>query len=359
MKDIIGTAELPTENGWPTLFAGQRPAADATCIARLKAAGGYVFGKTVSTAFASMDPGKTHNPWNAAHTPGGSSSGSAAAVAAGHVTAALGTQTNGSVIRPSAYCGVIGFKPTRGTIPYDGCLLFSETFDTIGTITRSVRDAVLVAHALADQGRIAPMLQARSHAPRLAYLSDFPWTGLDCDADDTLEAAATRLRQYGADIVPVDFPKEWNNVAALHRTIALYEGYSHFKDLYARSRDHLPPKFGADMDAARNITEPEYRDALDARTRAIAFFSEWLAGYDAIIAPPAPAGAPVGLNTTGDPSCCTLWSFVGFPAITLPIGLDANGLPLGMQLATIATHDDALLGTAAWCEPHLPFRGLL
>ncbi|MEO8754942.1 MAG: amidase, partial [Casimicrobiaceae bacterium] len=151
VKDIIATADLPTTMGSP-IFAGHRPAVDAACVARLRAAGGYVFGKTVSTPFAYMDPGKTRNPRDPSHSPGGSSSGSAAAVAAGHVSAAIGTQTNGSVVRPAAYCGVVGFKPTVAAIPATGVYLFSPTFDTIGTLTRTVADAALLASVLADAG---------------------------------------------------------------------------------------------------------------------------------------------------------------------------------------------------------------
>src|SRR4029077_14166508 len=157
VKDIIATADLPTTMG-RRILAGPRTASDATCVARLRTAGAFVFGKTVTTPFAFLDPGKTRNPWDPAYTPGGSSSGSAAAVAVGHVAAAIGTQTNGSVIRPAAYCGVIGFKPTQGAIPIDGVHPFSETFDTVGTFTRTVEDAARLAGALADPGRIAGTL---------------------------------------------------------------------------------------------------------------------------------------------------------------------------------------------------------
>ncbi len=170
VKDIIATADLPTTMGSP-IFAGHRPSSDATCVARLSAAGAFVFGKTVTTPFAFMDPGKTRNPWDPAHTPGGSSSGSAAAVAVGHVAGAIGTQTNGSVIRPAAYCGVVGFKPTLNAIPTHGVHPFSETFDTVGTFTRTVEDAARLASALADPGRIAGTLAPLAGARRASPIS--------------------------------------------------------------------------------------------------------------------------------------------------------------------------------------------
>ena len=187
VKDIIATADLPTMMGSP-IFADHRPAHDAACISGLKAAGAFVFGKTVTTPFAFLDPGKTRNPWDPAHTPGGSSSGSAAAVAVGQVAAAIGTQTNGSVVRPAAFCGVIGFKPTLSAISYEGIHAFSETFDTVGTFTRTVEDAARLASVLAHPGRIAGTLTPHSGIPRFAYIGDFPWTALDCDADDVVEA---------------------------------------------------------------------------------------------------------------------------------------------------------------------------
>lgn len=359
VKDIIATAEHPTEMGSP-VFAGHRPTRDAACVARLAQAGGYVFGKAVTTAFAFLDPSKTRNPWNPAHTPGGSSAGSAAAVAAGHVAGAIGTQTNGSVIRPAAYCGVVGFKPTKDAIPFAGVHLFSETLDQLGTFTRSVADAARLASALADAGRIAAAPAEWARPPRLAYLDGFPWTReVDCDADDMLDAAATTLRQHGAQVGAVGIPAPWREAQLVHRTIMLYEAATHLGALQRRERERLSPKLNAALDEGRMIARADYETALLEREAAIAFFAEWLAEYDAVIAPAAPGPAPAGLGSTGDPSCCTLWSLTGFPALTLPIGRAPNGLPLGMQLAAPAGADDRLLAVAAWCEARLPFRGLV
>ena len=175
MKDIIATTSMPTEMGSP-IYAGHHPPFDAECVARLSRAGGYVLGKTATTEFAYFHPGKTRNPWNPRHTPGGSSSGSAAAVAAGQVLGAIGTQTNGSVIRPAAYCGVVGFKPTKDAIPLAGVHVFSATLDQIGTFARDVAGAALLASALADPGRIAATVQPRARPPRVACVARFPWT---------------------------------------------------------------------------------------------------------------------------------------------------------------------------------------
>jgi Asp-tRNA(Asn)/Glu-tRNA(Gln) amidotransferase A subunit family amidase len=354
VKDIIATRTLPTEMGSP-IFAGHQPAADAACIARLIAAGGYVFGKTVTTEFAFMHPAKTRNPWHAAHTPGGSSSGSAAAVAAGHVTGALGTQTNGSIIRPAAYCGVVGFKPTFGAIAFDGVNLFSESLDTLGTFTRTVADAARLSSAIADAGRIPAAAATLDRPPRLGYLTRFPWTQVESGALDT---AVLRLRTDGAEIAPVELAAELAAANVVHKSIMLFEGARNLGPLQRRERSRLSSALNDALDQGRAIDERSYRASLEQRARAIATLAAWLQPFDAIITPPAPAGAPAGLLSTGDPSCCTLWSLAGFPALTLPIGRDESGLPLGMQLAGPADADAHLLSVASWCEERLPFVGL-
>ncbi len=358
LKDIIHTRALPTRMG-STAFEGFTAPVDAACVRRLVAAGGYAFGKTVTTELAFMHPGKTRNPWNARHTPGGSSQGSAAAVAAGHVPAALGTQTNGSVIRPAAYCGIVGYKPTLGAIAFDGVNLFSETLDTLGTFTRNVMDAAVLAAQLIGGASLPSALIALSSAPRLAYLPGFPWTQLECDADDTLDAAATRLRLAGATIVPVALPDALHEAARVHRVIMLFEAARNLGDLQERARAQLSNALNAALDEGSGFADEDYRRALAGRAAMIAAATDWMRHYDAVIAPPAPAAAPEGLESTGDPSCCTLASLLGAPAITLPIGLDAARLPLGMQLFATPGNDAKLLAVAAWCEGRLPFKGLV
>ncbi len=356
VKDIIATADLPTEMGSP-IFAGHRPARDAACIERLKAAGAYVFGKTVTTPFAFMDPGKTRNPWDRALTPGGSSSGSAAAVAAGHVAGALGTQTNGSVIRPAAYCGIVGFKPTVDTIPFAGAHQFSETLDTIGTFARTVEDAALLASAVTDRRRLAGTITPLAKPPRLAFLSALPWTQIDSGAGEVVGAAVTQLRSR-AEVVVVELPPAYRDANIVFRTIMLREAVRHLGALQARERARFSPQLNAALDEGRTINETAYELALTTRESAIADLTEWLDGFDALISPSAPGPAPWSLATTGDPSCCTLWSFTGFPAISIPVG-HAQRLPIGLQLAAPQGRDNDLLAVAAWCEARLPFRGLV
>jgi Asp-tRNA(Asn)/Glu-tRNA(Gln) amidotransferase A subunit family amidase len=351
VKDIIDTAALPTTIGTP-IHDGRQPTRDAACIARLHEAGGFVFGKTVTTAFAFLDSGATRNPWQPGHTPGGSSSGSAAAVAAGALAGAIGTQTNGSVVRPAAFCGVVGFKPSYGWLDFAGVHPFSETLDTLGTFTRTVADAALLAGALARQPEWA-MAATPAHPPRLAFLPAFPWSPMLAGAADALTASAVQLRTAGATVTPVALPDGWRDAHRVHRTIMLYEGARALAAVQAAHRARISAPANAALDEGHAIEEADYRAALTARKQAIAYFTEWLAPYDAVLAPPATGGAPEGFATTGDPGCCTLWSLVGFPAIALPAGLDANGLPLGVQLTATAGQDARLLGVAAWCESAL------
>ncbi len=355
VKDIVDTEEWPTEFGSP-VGSGRRPAHDAACVARWRAGGGLVLGKTVTTEFAFMHPAATANPWSARHTPGGSSSGSAAAVALGQVPAALGTQTHGSVIRPAAYCGVVGFKPTVGLVPFDGTHVFSATLDTLGTFTRSVADAAVAMHALVPS---VSREVALPRPPRLAFVHRFPWTA-PVDDGGALDHAANHLRRSGADVVAGAVPDALDAGLETLRTIMLAEGARAIGPMQARERSRLSATLNAGLDAGRAISAGAYARAMVDRQAMIAAATHWLCDCDALLAPPAPAPAPEGHSTTGDPSCCTFASLTGFPAITLPIGYGRNGLPVGMQLVGRAGEDDALLGVAAWCESKLPrWRGLV
>ena len=350
VKDIVDTAALPTALG-SAVGIGRRPTHDATSVARWQAADGFVLGKTVTTEFAFMHPGPTANPWNVRHTPGGSSSGSAAAVALGQVPAAIGTQTNGSIIRPAAYCGVVGFKPTLDRIPFDGVAEFSRMFDTIGTFTRSVADAAIVAHALAPS--IARDVAPRARPPRLAWLAKFPWNAA-IDDGGAHDAAADRLRASGAEVVAVALPDAFDEARDVQRTIMLAEGARALGAIQRRDRAKLSATLNDALDAGRAIDEATLARAYASRVAMIAAATSWLAPFDALGAPSAPGPAPEGLGTTGDPSCCTFASLLGFPAITLPVGRSAGGLPLGMQLVGLAGDDDDLLSVAHWCEGALP-----
>ena len=358
VKDIIATAGAPTQMGSP-IYAGARPAYDAECVARLERAGGFVLGKTVTTEFAFMQPGKTRNPWNRAHTPGGSSSGSAAAVALGHVPAALGTQTNGSVIRPAAFCGVVGFKPTAAALPFTGVALFSPTLDTLGVFARKVADCALLAACLGEPGRIARELVPLERAPRLALLAEFPWTAVGSAQRRELAAAMARLQSAGATVTTVVLPDAWREAHIMLRTIMFCEAARQLGELQSRERERMSGKLNAALDAGRDIDEKAYRAAIARREELIGAAAEWMAPFDAVVSPPANGPAPADLTQTGDPSCCTLWSLLACPAISIPIGLSGEGLPLGMQLAEFAGRDDNLLSVAGWCEEQLGFRGLV
>lgn len=358
VKDIVATADQPTQLGSP-IYAAARPAYDAECVQRLRRAGGFVIGKTVTTEFAFMHPGKTRNPWNAGHTPGGSSSGSAAAVALGQVAAAIGTQTNGSVIRPAAYCGVVGFKPTIDALPFAGVNLFSPTFDTLGVFARSVADCALLASCLAEAGRIASEVAALRGPPRLALLEGFPWVATGAEQERAMRAAAATLHDHGAVVTTASLPGEWADAQRVHRLIMLYEAVQQLGELQTRERARLSPKLNAALDEGREILAKAYTAARARRDVLVAEATQWLAPFDAMLSPPAPVAAPADLTQTGDPSCCTLWSLLGFPATNIPIAVADNGLPVGLQLASIAGADDQLLAVAQWCAARLPFRGLV
>jgi len=349
VKDIIDTMDMPTELGSP-IHAGRRPTIDAECVTRLRRAGGFVLGKTVTTEFAFMYPGKTRNPWNDAHTPGGSSSGSAAAVALRECGAALATQTNGSIIRPAAYCGVAGFKPTHGTLPYAGVFLFSPTLDTLGVIAGDVDDCACVASALADPGRIAATVRALPVAPRIAALADFPWVSVGAEQAQALRGAIAVLRAAGAAVDEIAFPSAWRDAQHVHRCIMLYEGARALGATQASERARISPELNAALDEGSGIDDAAYAAAMRAREAMIDAIADVLAGRDAMFCAPVPGPAPRGLSQTGDPACCTLWTLLGTPSMTIPVGLAAGGLPLGIQLSGRRGNDDALLAVAKWCE---------
>jgi Asp-tRNA(Asn)/Glu-tRNA(Gln) amidotransferase A subunit family amidase len=349
VKDIIDTADWPTARG-SAAYAGRRPAADAAVVHRLKAAGAYVFGKTVTTEFAYMHPGKTRNPWDEAHTPGGSSSGSAAAVAAGMVPAAIGTQTNGSVIRPAAFCGVVGFKPGFGLIPFTGTLQFSATLDQLGTFTRNVADAALLASVLAEGESVSALVHRRASPPRIAAVHNYPWNRADADAAVQFETALARLAAAGASVKSFSLPADCHDAQSSHRSIMFFEAA---RDNAARQQQHraqFSATLNAGLDDGRKIAPGEYTQALLRRAVIAEQALDWFEDCDVIASPSAPGVAPEGLETTGDPSWCTLWSLTGFPAISLPAGRSAAGLPYGLQLAAPSGADDGLLSAALWCE---------
>jgi Asp-tRNA(Asn)/Glu-tRNA(Gln) amidotransferase A subunit family amidase len=360
VKDIIDTADLPTENG-TVLHAGRRPAADAFVVRRLRAAGALVMGKTVTTELATYAPGRTRNPHHPGHTPGGSSSGSAAAVAAGMVPLAIGTQTNGSVIRPASFCGVVGFKPSAGLIPRTGVLVQSPTLDAMGVFGRSVEDVALLAQALAGHDGRDPLtrpgptpLLARVAAepmpapPRLGWVETPFW---DRVAPDAQAAFGGLLATLSSHLTPVELPFDAVAAVGWHRTVMEAEIAVSFAPEYERGCEQLSVSLRSQIERGRRITAEECK-AARARVPVLrAALDGVLAQVDALVTPATMGTAPAGLGSTGDPLMCTLWSFLGLPVLSLPLLKGANGLPLGVQLVGRHGDDARLLRTAAWLMP--------
>lgn len=350
IKDIIDTADMPTENG-TVLHAGRRPAADAAVVAKLRAAGALILGKTVTTELATYAPGKTRNPHDPAHTPGGSSSGSAAAVASFMVPLALGTQTNGSVIRPAAFCGVVGYKPTFGLIPRDGVLCQSPALDQVGVIARSVADAALLAAALCEPPQPSDWLSAATampeRAPKMAFVRTAIWDRADADARDAILALVQRL---GPAVAEVPMPAEAAAVWDWHKTVMETEIAANYAAEWETGRDRLSSSLRSQIERGRATADADYRQALAKIAPANAAFAPLFAGHDVILTPAVPGTAPRGLDSTGDPAFCTLWTFCGMPALTLPLLRGANGLPLGVQLVAPRGGDARLLRAARWLQ---------
>ena len=356
IKDIFDTHDMPTEFGSP-LWAGRTPRDDAAAVARLRAAGAVILGKTVTTEYAYFQPGKTRNPHDPARTPGGSSSGSAAAVAAYMVPGAIGSQTNGSVIRPAAYCGVVGFKPTHGLIPRTGALMLSRALDHVGIMARSVQDAALIAEAMAgfdpedpDTRPIArPPLAALAVSdpplpPRFAFMKTPAWKYADAVMQDAFAELVDTLVETAEE---VEMGQSFENVADLHKTVMESEMAHNFRRDYAQGRDKLSKQLCALIERGRGYTAFDYQAALGQAATLNEGLESVFDEYDAILTPAAPGEAPVG-EATGNPIFCTMWTFLGTPAVTLPLLRSEAGLPLGVQLVGRRGGDARLLRTAHW-----------
>ncbi|MDP2861292.1 MAG: amidase [Desulfobacterales bacterium] len=359
IKDIVETQDIPTTMGSP-IYEGFVPGNSATVVRRLEAAGAFVMGKTVTSEFAFFTPGKTRNPWNPAHTPGGSSSGSAAAVAMGFVPAAIGTQTNGSVIRPAAFCGVVGYKPTAGLIPLDGIHPFSPSLDQVGVFTRSVPDAALLAAVLEKKdpdpaaGRINSIISgdvpSLACPPRLAAVRSPVWHLADTNARDHFLALVERLRAAGATVEEQELPRAFKRAHAVHRTIMYAEGAKGFAELQRHQRRRLSRRLNELIDEGLGIGQSALARDLAQRDQLAGDMDAFLNGVDAAITPPAPGQAPADVTQTGDPAFCTIWSLCGVPAVTIPAGQGPQGLPLGLQIIGPRLADDRLLSIAKWCD---------
>lgn len=357
IKDIIDTRDLPTEDGTP-LHSGRAPWHDAKVVDALRAAGAIILGKTVTTEMATMHPGKTRNPHNPEHTPGGSSSGSAAAVAAGMVPLAVGTQTNGSVIRPAAFCGVFGFKPTRGTISGRGILRQSALLDQAGVFARTVEDLAMIGEVVSAYDEYEPGMRPRGTMPLLRVCEEEPpltptlafvrtpwWDELEADAREGFSELIEHLTERIAEF---ELPPSAVQVLDWHRTVMEADIAASYESDYDKGKAQMSAGLCAQIERGRAVTVVEYRRA-EARIEPITeAIDEVFDRFDAIITPAAHGPAPQGLASTGDPKFCTLWTFCGMPAINLPLLTASNGLPVGVQLVGRVGDDARLLRTARW-----------
>jgi Asp-tRNA(Asn)/Glu-tRNA(Gln) amidotransferase A subunit family amidase len=353
IKDVFDTAGVPTEYG-SLLFKGRIPSKDALAVARLVAAGAIVFGKTITAELAYFAPGPTTNPWNPRRTPGGSSMGSAAAVAAGIIPGSIGTQTNGSVIRPAAFCGVGGFKPTAGRLPTEGALRFSPSLDQVGTFAGDVVGSARLAAVIAGDAP-ADWVPEKSAAapPALAVVRTPEWETAEPAARMDFDRCLDTLRADGAELSDLEVPTELGHALAVHRTIMAAEASRYIGPLVFSDRTLVSAQMLELLDEGAAVGQDDYREALRKRDSIREEFERWSAGFDAIITPPTSGEAP-DIGTTGSPTFCTRWTLVGAPAITLPSGLGPNGLPLGLQLIGRTGLDSTLIGVARWVESALP-----
>lgn len=366
IKDIMDTCDMPTEDG-TVLHAGRTPARDATVVASLRAAGAVIMGKTVTTECATYTPGKTRNPHNPGHTPGGSSSGSAAAVAAGMVPLALGSQTNGSIIRPAAFCGVLGFKPTHGLISRHGVMKLSRTLDHIGAFARSIEDVALVSETLVGWDANDPDTRLRAAVPfreiaaqepplepLLAFVKPPVWDRADAETKEAFGELAEQLKDR---MVAVELPASTAEALEWHRIIMEAEMAANLDREYEQGRERLSESLRAQLARGRELKVLDYQRALARIALLNEGFDEIFERCDALITPAAAGTAPQGLDSTGDPSFCTLWTLCGMPALSLPLMQGQNGLPLGVQLVGPRDSDARLLRTARWLTGRLAAEG--
>ncbi|MEE4314469.1 MAG: amidase [Desulfofustis sp.] len=358
VKDIFDTCDLPTENG-TSAHHGRQPATDARVVELLRAAGALIAGKTVTAELAVYTPGKTTNPYDHSRTPGGSSSGSAAAVACSMVPLAIGTQTNGSVIRPASYCGVVGYKPTGGLLSRAGVLRQAPSLDQVGVFSRSVSDSALLVSALTDRSRLhgdtqpwPPPDLARLHdgnaaAPRLALARTAVWPEA---SEAAREAILTGITTLGVDIEEIVLPDIAGRAVGCHRTIMRAEMAYHYRHFYDHHHLHISPQLLAMIEEGQAIGLAAYLEARELAAEITDAVDRALAGFDGVLTPATPTPAPRGLASTGSPIFCTLWSLCGVPALSLPLLTGEDDLPLGLQIVAPRGADSRLLQAAQWLE---------
>jgi Asp-tRNA(Asn)/Glu-tRNA(Gln) amidotransferase A subunit family amidase len=351
VKDIIDTADMPTGHGSP-IYRGNRPFADAACVALLRMAGAVIFGKTVTTEFANRFPGITVNPHNPAHTPGGSSSGSAAGVADFQVPVALGTQTGGSVIRPSAFCGVVGYKPSFGEFSRGGIKLQCHNLDTLGVLSRSVEDLALMRAALTASPH--RKIDRSVGAPRIGICRTPAWDAADGATQALIEQSAARLAAAGARVSEVSFAPEFADILEHHRRVFNFEAARNYAYEYEEHHDQVSQVLrDTVLTPGRELPLEAYVEAIETAEAFRRHLDDIFAGVDVLLTPSAAGEAPAGLGSTGDPSFNSIWTLAWTPCVTLPAGAGPKGLPLGIQLVGPRFGDEKLLDRAAWAEAQL------
>jgi Asp-tRNA(Asn)/Glu-tRNA(Gln) amidotransferase A subunit family amidase len=349
VKDIIDTVDMPTEHGSP-IYRGNRPFADAACVALIRAAGGVILGKTVTTEFANRHPGPTVHPHNAEHTPGGSSSGSAAAVADFQVPLALGTQTGGSVIRPAAFCGVIGYKPSFGEFSRVGVKMQCHNLDTLGIICRSLEDVALLRGVLLVQE--PHRVDRNATAPRIGFCRTPTWEHADGDTHALLERTAAVLSAGGAAVEEVTLKPA--DILDHHRRIFEFEAARNYAYEYDVHREQVSQALREGLLApGRALPLAAYIEAIEMAEAFRRNLDDVFTRVDVLLAPSAVGEAPEGLGSTGDPRFNAIWTLAWTPCLTLPAGNGRKGLPLGIQLVGSRFRDEALLDAAAWVEARL------
>ncbi|NWF56301.1 MAG: amidase [Syntrophaceae bacterium] len=360
VKDIFYTAGIKTGGGSKVL-ADFTPSFDSTAVHRLKQAGAIVLGKTATTEFAHADPAPTCNPWNREHTPGGSSSGSAAAVASGMCPGALGSQTGGSVLRPAAYCGVVGLKPTYGRVSRYGVIPFSWSLDHVGVLTRTAADAALLLSVLAGfdprdptSGRQEVPQYTRfrksTRSPIIGVVEEFYRKNAEAQVWENTWAVLKRLKKAGARVEEVKMPESFAVVHDAHRVLMRAEGAAFHRPLFQKHADLYRPKLRELIELGGLIPAVDYLSAYRIKREFRRHMDRVMERYDLLLTPTTSSPAPRGLDSTGDPWFQVPWSFCGLPTITLPSGLSQDGLPLGVQLAGRAYSEGELLAWARWCE---------
>ena len=351
VKDLFDTFDMPSGYGSP-IYAENRPMSDAACVALARAAGAIVVGKTVTTEFATFHPGPTCNPHNLAHTPGGSSSGSAAAVADFMVPLAFGTQTAGSIVRPAAYCGVVGYKPTYGTVNRVGVKLISDTLDTIGALARTVPDVALFVAALTDRHELL-IDRPLADAPRIGLCRTYEWDRAQPETAGLFEQTQERLRSTGGDVRDVTLPPPFAGLAQAQITVMVHEVAKSLSYENARHRDQLSPEMTTMIDAGLAVSPAQYDAARELARTCRAMLPKVFADVDVLLAPSTQGEAPAGIAATGDPLFNRIWTLLRVPVVHVPAGRGPRAMPLGLTVVGALAGDRATLLAADWIHARL------